>query len=174
MPKLTWALRAKKSFTCRLVGAGIFTLALTAAAQAQVTIGRNVNGTNLGNVSLIPPDTMGAIGVDHFVQFVNGRFAVYNKATGGLVGLSTVADSTFWNNAGATWQTALSDPRIVYDHASGRWFASELDIPGGAGTPTGTPTSFSGRYPLYWDHTNKKMYVYDGSWLGGTAPGVWS
>src|SRR5207237_4080848 len=37
---------------------------------------------------------------------------------------------------GAPWQTAVSDPRIVYDHASGRWFTSELDIPGGSGSQT--------------------------------------
>lgn len=49
-----------------------------------------------------------------------------------------------------------------------------LYIPGGSGPPTGVPTSFGGRYPLYWDTTNKKLYVYDTSWLGGTAPGVWS
>lgn len=48
-----------------------------------------------------------------------------------------------------------------------------LWIAGGAGTPTGTPTAFTGRYPLYWDTTNKKLYIYDGSWLGGTVPGVW-
>jgi len=47
-------------------------------------------------------------------------------------------------------------------------------IPGGAGPPTGTPTSHTGTYPLYWDHTDKKLYIYDGSWLGATAPGVWS
>jgi hypothetical protein len=46
-------------------------------------------------------------------------------------------------------------------------------IPGGAGTPTGVPTSNAGFYPLYWDHTNKKLYIYDGAWLGGTSPGIW-
>ena len=100
---------------------------LSAIAPAQVTIGRNFSGAALGNVGIIPPDTMGAIGVDHFVQFVNGRFGVYNKASGALNFGSTASDATFWNNAGAVWQSALSDPRIVYDHASGRWFASQLE-----------------------------------------------
>ncbi len=49
-----------------------------------------------------------------------------------------------------------------------------LYIPGGAGAPVGTPTAFTGRYPLYWDTTDKKLYVYDGAWLGSTVPGVWS
>ena len=49
-----------------------------------------------------------------------------------------------------------------------------LYIPGGAGAPTGVPTAHAGSYPLYWDHTDKKLYLYDGGWLGSTAPGVWS
>jgi hypothetical protein len=49
-----------------------------------------------------------------------------------------------------------------------------LYIPGGAGAPTGVPTSRAGRYPLYWNTTQKKLHIYDGAWLGATAPGVWS
>lgn len=49
-----------------------------------------------------------------------------------------------------------------------------LYIPACAGTPTGTPTAQSGAVALVWDTTNKKLYVYDGAWLGGTAPGVFS
>lgn len=128
--------RADHTRNVRVLAAAVFAGmgASFSSADAQVTLGRNFQGTILANVGLIPPDTMGAAGVDHFVQFVNGRFAVYNKSNGSTVGIATSSDSTFWNNAGATWSTALTDPRIVYDHASGRWFATELDIPGGAGT----------------------------------------
>jgi hypothetical protein len=49
-----------------------------------------------------------------------------------------------------------------------------LYIPTCAGTPTGTPTGYTGKVALIWDSTNKKLYIRDGSWLGGTAPGVWS
>jgi hypothetical protein len=45
-------------------------------------------------------------------------------------------------------------------------------IAGGNGPPTGVPTAFANRYPLYWDHTNLKFYVYDAGWKGGTTPGV--
>jgi len=39
-------------------------------------------------------------------------------------------------------------------------------IRGGAGAPTGAPaTSIAGHYPEYWDSTNKKKYIYDGSWI---------
>lgn len=40
-----------------------------------------------------------------------------------------------------------------------------LYIPSCAGTPTGTPTTKTGRNAMVWDSANKKLYVYDGSWL---------
>lgn len=49
-----------------------------------------------------------------------------------------------------------------------------LYIPSCAGTPTGVPTTFTGRVPMVWDSTNKKFYIYQGGWLGGTVPGVFS
>jgi hypothetical protein len=67
-------------------------------------------------------------------------------------------------------------PSVVVGNTSLATTATDgfLYIPGGAGAPVGTPTSFGGRYPLYWDTTAKKLYIYDTSWLGSTAPGVWS
>jgi hypothetical protein len=49
-----------------------------------------------------------------------------------------------------------------------------LYIPTCAGTPTGVPTAYTGMSAIVFDTTNNKLYVYDGGWLGGTAPGVWS
>ena len=40
-----------------------------------------------------------------------------------------------------------------------------LWIPSCAGTPTGAPTApYTNAAALVWDRTNKKLYVYDGSW----------
>lgn len=49
-------------------------------------------------------------------------------------------------------------------------------IPSCAGTPTGVPAGYSAgtSVALAWDRTNKKLYVYDGSWLGGTTPGAFT
>jgi hypothetical protein len=33
-----------------------------------------------------------------------------------------------------------------------------------AGPPTGTPRAKTGKVPLVWDSTNKKLYIYDGAW----------
>jgi hypothetical protein len=81
-----------------------------------------------GGISLEPPDTMGAVGISHYVQFNNGSFSIFNKSGGPAI--SQIGDGTFWTNAGLTGITSnnLSDPRIVYDPQSQRWFATELTI----------------------------------------------
>lgn len=38
-------------------------------------------------------------------------------------------------------------------------------IPAAAGPPTGAPTNPTGNVPMYYDLTNNKIYVYNGSWL---------
>lgn len=49
-----------------------------------------------------------------------------------------------------------------------------LYIPTCAGTPTGTPTAFTGRVAMIYDTTNNKFYVYNTAWKGGTNPGVFT
>lgn len=39
-----------------------------------------------------------------------------------------------------------------------------IRIPSAAGAPSGVPTGISGTVPLYYDTTNNKIYVYNGSW----------
>ncbi len=43
-----------------------------------------------------------------------------------------------------------------------------------AGTPSGTPVTVTGTIPVVFDTTNHKLYIFDGTWKGGTAPGAWS
>ena len=45
-----------------------------------VAIGSNFAGGSSNQFA--PPDTDGAIGPNNYVQFINGRFAVYTKAGG--------------------------------------------------------------------------------------------
>lgn len=41
-----------------------------------------------------------------------------------------------------------------------------LYVVGCAGTPTGAPTAATGRYPLVYDSSANKIWVYNGSWRG--------
>ncbi len=106
------------------------------------------------NSGFIQPDTMGAVGPNHIVEMINGRFAVFNKVTGTAVEDRSL--DSFWANragvtipvfndicnipAGTCSQSGNActsnaqcvsnftfDPRIVYDPSSQRWFAVSLD-----------------------------------------------
>jgi hypothetical protein len=97
-------------------------------AVPAAAVGFNLSGGS-GN-TFAPPDSDGAIGPANYVQFINGRFAVYTK-TGSLVG-TPKSDRAFWNAAlshsGLPGVTDVSDPRILYDPLSDRWFASQITI----------------------------------------------
>jgi len=43
-----------------------------------------------------------------------------------------------------------------------------LYIPSCAGTPTGTPTTYTGRLAMIYDSTNNKLYIYNGAWKSAT------
>lgn len=97
-------------------------------AAIHLEIGNNFTGASLfTDAFTVPPDSNGAIGPAHFVEFVNGRFSVYAKTNGAKV--QTMTDTVFWQNAGVNLDgLELSDPRIIYDPLSGRWFASQIDL----------------------------------------------
>ena len=116
-----------KGLTTGLLALG-FAASLAPFAHAQ-TIFQNFTGTTFDQAGDgVPPDTMGAMGLNNqFSEFINGSFANFNTSTGSLV--NRVTDTTFWNTAGissSVTNAGLSDPRIVFDSASQRWFASEI------------------------------------------------
>ncbi|MBI2928550.1 MAG: hypothetical protein HYY24_23015 [Verrucomicrobia bacterium] len=85
------------------------------------------------------PDTMGAVGLSHFVELVNGRIAVFDKSTGQLLEnartyyLQDPAQGFFTvQHKGVTYPTGqVTDGRILYDHFQGRWVACALDTGSG-------------------------------------------
>ncbi|MEI2723968.1 MAG: hypothetical protein V9H26_10650 [Verrucomicrobiota bacterium] len=83
-----------------LVGIVLITVSFSSAA-AQTYIGRNFLGSTFSvDSNSRQPDTMGAAGVDHFVELINGRYSVYRKSDG--VRVQTSTQNAFWNNAGQT------------------------------------------------------------------------
>jgi len=103
-----------------------------ARAAVVISIGHNFTGISYGNSNTnsaaLPPDCNGAVGPNHFVEFVNGVFAVYNKTNGNQEDFKTDVD--FWAAAhvGIDSLWGVSDPRVIYDPVSQRWFASQVDI----------------------------------------------
>jgi len=99
-------------------------LTLTTTELTAQTIGANFTGSNRGQTGFIPPDTMGAVGANHVVELINGRFAAYDRA-GNLQSSSTL--DQFWTAAGVSPVSFSFDPRISYDTDSNRWIAAAVD-----------------------------------------------
>jgi hypothetical protein len=79
-------------------------------------------------VGAIPPDSMGAVGPDQFVEMINESVAIYTK-TGvrmSLVSLDSFFTFTF---DGTTYpRNGTTDPRILFDRRSNRWLACALEL----------------------------------------------
>lgn len=76
----------------------------------------------------IPPDTMGAVGPNHFVEIINSSVAIYSKSTG--TRLSHVSLTSFFTvTEGATTypRNGSFDPRVLFDKRSGRFFATAME-----------------------------------------------
>ena len=109
-------------------------LGADARAQVVVQLGQNFAGSGNSQTYISPADGNGAIGPKYFVEFINGAFAIYNKTNGARV--LRITDAKFWSNAGPggagngisfTPSDGVSDPRVIYDPVSQRWFASQVD-----------------------------------------------
>ena len=87
---------------------------------------RNFEG--VGNVNgVIPPDTDGDVGPDHYFQMINLSFAIYDKKGNKLYG--PVDNSTLWNGFIGPWTgTNDGDPILLYDELADRWMASQFAI----------------------------------------------
>lgn len=110
---------------CVVVSAVLLFLALARPARAEFVIGSNFTSSRSDQTTLNPPDTMGAVGAEHVVELINGRFAVYDKSEGSLL----VGESLdqFWTDAGVPPTDYAFDPRVLYDPHSERWFAVSVD-----------------------------------------------
>ena len=82
----------------------------------------------------VPPDTTGAVGPNHYIQYNNGGLVIYNKAGGTTTAL--MSETAFWQNkaglSSAIATLASGDPRVVFDQLSGRWVVIAF---------TGSPTN---------------------------------
>jgi hypothetical protein len=101
-------------------GAGAATVASGTRATAPSLIGQfqGVLRGDAGSMSY-PPDTIGAVGTNHYVETVNRNFAVYDKFTGAE--LTNILLGSFLPGSNG-------DPRVLYDQHSGRWIVLVTDF----------------------------------------------
>jgi len=142
------------------------------APNAPATI---VNFDGVNNVNgVLPPDTNGDVGPNHYMQWVNLTFAIYSK-TGTLL-YGPAAGNTLWSGFGGVCQTSNDgDPIVLYDHLADRWMVSQFAVPGGSSgyhqciavSQTGDPTGAWYRYDFLWSNINMNDYPHFGVWPDG-------
>src|SRR5258708_28556932 len=120
--------------TCRILKAMLLVIGCAvipgplANGSIVVQIGQNFTASTLGvDSDSVPPDAGLAVGTNHVTEFINGRYSVFNKTNAANV--QTMHALAFWASAGISLTANLNvtDPRILFDPGSHRWFALMID-----------------------------------------------
>ena len=103
-----------------------------------------------------PPDSVGDVGPNHYVEAVNESFKVFDKSGNTLAG-STKYNSFFAPLTGTPCANAnAGDPFVLYDQMADRWIISDFAFPSFPGTSffqcigvSQTPDPVAGGWFLY-------------------------
>jgi hypothetical protein len=93
-----------------------------------------------------PPDTVGDVGPNHYVQGVNTSFGVYDKTTGAELVAMTFDDLFDGTGTPCDYHND-GDIIVLYDHLADRWILTDFSLPAGpvyqciAVSQTGNPVS---------------------------------
>lgn len=130
----------------------------------------------VGNVDgVLPPDTTGDVGPNHYVQMVNLSFAVWDKS--GTLLYGPVSNNTLWQGFGGACElTNDGDAVVLYDHLADRWLISQFALPNFPSGPfyqciavsqTGDPLGSWHRYAFQMSNTKLNDYGKFGVWPDG-------
>src|SRR6185295_13628115 len=76
---------------------------------------------------VVPPDTNGDVGLNHYVQWNNLVFEVFNKD--GSTALGPLAGNALFTGFGGPCETNNDgDPIVLYDRFADRWLLSQFSI----------------------------------------------
>jgi hypothetical protein len=111
----------------------------------------NQDNFNLLGIRVNPPDPIGDVGPNHYVEMVNLAFAVYDKQGNRLLGPATLG--SLWTDFPvADCALNAGDPVVLYDQFADRWLLSQFTSAGPrywnciAISQTGDPTGAYFRY----------------------------
>ncbi|MFL5731952.1 MAG: proprotein convertase P-domain-containing protein [Chloroflexia bacterium] len=127
--------------------------------------------TNNG-LGVLPPDTNGDVGPNHYVQWVNIGLKIFDKS--GNVLLGPVLGNTLWSGFPGTCAVDNNgDTVTLYDSLADRWLLSQFSIPSRESGPTyeciaisttGDPTGSYYRYEFMTHPANFEDYPHLGVW----------
>lgn len=111
---------------CAAAIAAMLWLAGPAAAQPAITLLQNFDGIAADGVA--PPNTTGKAGATQFVEWVNNKFAIYDKSSGRQVQAPRPGNS-LWTGFGGPCETLNSgQPMVEYDKPAARWVLAQLAL----------------------------------------------
>ena len=128
------------------------------------------DNTALVGFAVVPPDTNGDVGPNHYVQWNNLVFEVFDKSGNTLLG-PLPGNTLFTGFGGPCESTNDGDPVALYDQLADRWVLSQFAI--GAGTQciavsqTGDPTGAYFRYAFVVTPGAENDYPKLGVWPDG-------
>lgn len=129
---------------------------------------------------VLPPDTNGDVGPNHYVQWVNLSLAIWrldrvNHTATRIFG--PVPGNSLWNGFGGACETSNNgDPIVLYDHLADRWFISQFALPYFPSGPyyqciavsqSGDPSGAWYRYGFLFSNTKMNDYPKFGVWPDG-------
>src|SRR5258705_2922530 len=125
-PKRTEALGNSNSKATDPLAATSFTT--TAASVSPIFSFEGVPVDSARRVA--PPDAVGAVGLTQYVQWVNLRFAVFDKATGAMAANFPKQGNAIWAGFAdaACANNNDGDPIVQYDKAANRWILTQFSV----------------------------------------------
>lgn len=130
------------------------------------------DGLSEADTRQTPPDCMGAVGPNHYVELLNKGIAVYDKC-GNLI-VKTNADKFFGTGIGSV---SAVDPRILFDAQSNRWVASAIDLASSnvvlAVSRTSDPSDLIGGWTNRWLSVHQAGLGTDFTTMGLDGNGVY-
>ncbi|MPZ49625.1 MAG: DUF11 domain-containing protein [Dehalococcoidia bacterium] len=119
----------------------------------------NPNFDGIPYTGFVPPDPVGDVGPNHYIEMVNSQFQIFDKQGGNAAGPFNI--NSLWVNAGVgnlCLNNNNGDPYVVYDHLADRWLMSQFAVPNGFATP---PTAQCIAISQTADPVNGGWYLYE-------------
>lgn len=135
----------------------------------------SADNLNINSFEVLPPDTNGSVGPNHYVQFVNDLMRVYDKSGNPLTPPFRVSQ-LFANLNGICATDDDGDGIILYDPLADRWLVSQLGFNGSLTPPfhecvaismTSDPTAGYYLYDFVTPGTEFPDYPHLGVWPDG-------